>query len=215
MKLKDARTAIYTRLGEALSPYSFKLNKSQEAFVRAVPEGRQSIYVSIVDMAPTFGLSVVIGLRADPVERICHLFSGAPEQYQKLSETAIVQLGYFTGRVEADYIITSTQDIDSATAAISLALREKVLPIMDECKSVAALAARSNAPQSNFNSAQPPYSCLTSLTLASLSNSDAFEDLASKAITAVAPLPSSERKKVEQLISHLRAEKKLHDTPTT
>lgn len=77
MKLKDVRTAIYDRLRDPLSQHSFKLNKSREAFVRAVPEGRQSIYVSIVDLEPNFEFSVVVGLRAEPVEQIAHLFSGA------------------------------------------------------------------------------------------------------------------------------------------
>lgn len=209
MKLKDVRTAIYSKLDEALRPYSFKLNKSREAFVRKVPEGRQSIYVSVVDLEPTFEFSIVIGLRADPVEEISHLFSGASEKYQNLSETAIVQLSYFTSQEETNYLVSSTRDIDSVTAVVSTILREKVLPVLDECTNIAALEARVNSPQRNFDSSQPPYSFLTSLVLASLVNSDAFEGLALEATNSVSQYPESERDKIARMIVHLKAQKKI------
>ncbi|MCX9157286.1 hypothetical protein OPU71_14250 [Niveibacterium sp. 24ML] len=215
MKLTDVRTAIYARLSEALKPHSFKLNKGQEAFVRAIPQGRQSVYISIVDLEPAFEFSVVIGLRADPVEEIAHLFSGAPEKYQKLSETAIVQLSYFTGREETAYLVSSTQDINSATSAVSTVLFDAVLPVLEECKTISALEERVNSPQRNFNTAQPPYALLTSLALAALANSNAFESLAFEAINVVARYPASEREKVAQLIEYVRAKRRAHDVPTT
>lgn len=215
MKLDDVRNAIYASLSEALGPHSFKLNKGQEAFVRAVPQGRQSVYISVVNLEPAFEFSVVIGLRADPVEEIAHLFSGAPEKYQKLSETAIVQLSYFTGREESAYVVSSAQDINSATNAVSAILLDAVLPVLDECKTISALEKLVNSPQRNFNTAQPPYSLLTSLALAGLTNSNAFESLASEATNLVAKYPESEREKVAQMIKHFRANKRTDDAPKT
>ncbi|HSU53551.1 MAG TPA: hypothetical protein VLT36_05800 [Candidatus Dormibacteraeota bacterium] len=59
---------------------SFRMNKSEGAFVRVTPIGKQVIGVPLIDYNPDFKFSLNISVRIEAVESLVHQFLGSPQR---------------------------------------------------------------------------------------------------------------------------------------
>ncbi|MCE1181255.1 MAG: hypothetical protein LWW81_02965 [Rhodocyclales bacterium] len=204
MKKKDVVTLLYSGLGDVFGPYGFRLVKSAEAFIRKTPSGDQRLYVSVEDLSPDFVFTVVIGIRIDSVEKICHQFSGAPEQYQGMSVSSITQLGYFLDGKPCEYNVSTPEQISSALKSVSALLVERVVPFLDRCTDAESLDRQVNSEASRgFNVAQLPYGAMTAVTLAYLAKNPMLTNVISRFKEEMRLFPETERQKLDSLVSYL------------
>lgn len=204
MKKKDAHARIYSGLGAILNPYGFSLVKSYEAFVRKTESGDQRLYVSVEDLTPNFIFTVVIGIRIDEVEEICHRFSGALKAHQKMSVTSITQPSYFSNGESMEYSVSTLEQIDLALESVAVLMAERVLPFLNRCTDAISLDHEVNAEISKgFNIMQLPYGAMTSVTLACLAKNQRIEKIIGKFKEDMKFFPESERLKFDSLTSYL------------
>ncbi len=97
MKKQEMKNLLFEMLGAAVSGTEFRLKRSDDAFLRKIPGGRQMLGLPLWDYNPEFEFSLNIGIRLDAVEDIFHRFSGSPSaKYQAMSYTTLTPLERFT-----------------------------------------------------------------------------------------------------------------------
>lgn len=82
MKNAEVREILYETLRPVLAPGNFRLNKSQQAFVRDIACGTQHIGIPLWDYNPRFDSSLAMTMRIEAAEAITNRFSGSPPKYQ-------------------------------------------------------------------------------------------------------------------------------------
>lgn len=204
MKKKDIVAAIYADLGNVLLPRGFKLKKSDEEFARQIATGEQSISVALVDLSPSFLFSVTIGIRIDEVEKIFHLFSGAPAEFHSMSTTTLTQLDYFADNELKEYSVSTREEVTSATTNLCGIFIETVFPFLDRCVDINSLHAELCI-HPNLDSTRPPSGLMHALILSRLAKSDCFNELSRRCQDEVAAFPPLERDKVHHLIEYLNS----------
>ena len=204
MKKKDVVTLLHNGLGNVLGHHGFRLVKSSEAFIRKTANGDQRLYVSVEDLSPDFLFTVVVGIRIDSVEEICHQFAGVPKQYQGTSVSSITQLGYFLDGKPCEYNISTPEQISSALKSVSALLVERVVPFLDRCTDAVSLNREVNSAASRgFNIAQLPYGAMTAVTLAWFAKSPMLSNVIAKFKEEMKLFPESERQKLDSLVFYL------------
>lgn len=204
MKRKDVVALVYAVLGDVLGQHGFKLVKSNEAFIRKTLHGDQRLYVSIEDLAPSFVVTVVVGIRIDKVEEICHRFSGALPQHHGMSVSSITELGYFDGGEAREWTVCNSVQIDSALRDISALLLDRVVPFLDSCTDAESLDRIVNSPEPRkFSIVQLPYGAMTATALAWLVGNPRLQQLIEKFREEMSGFPTEERAKFDLLVSSL------------
>ncbi|MBI2804655.1 MAG: hypothetical protein HYX68_06685 [Planctomycetes bacterium] len=171
---------LFKMLADILAGTDFRLKKSDDAFIRKITDGRQTIGLSLYDYNPEFVFSLVICIRLESVETIFHLFSGSPSpEYQAMSETTITQLEYFMA-APAEFSVTTEQDVAANGRVLSGVVRGKIVPFLDKLQDVKSLDIAVNRQVPGINSTQPPYGPMTSIILAHLAGNPDYDRLVAR-----------------------------------
>ena len=167
---------LYEGLAPALP--EFRLNKSEEAFWRAVPTGRQKLFIPLVDYRPEFVVSLTVGLRIDQVEDTFNLFSGAVGKDQKLTLTTITPLDYFTGPEEAEYRVVDEAQVNAVVQRLQIVIETAIRPFLEEHQNVASIDRALNVEQRDrFDISQPLSHAMHSVIVARLAGNPAYPEL--------------------------------------
>ena len=203
MKKKDVLNLLYSGLFPLLKEVGFKLKKSEEIFERTIDDKTDSISIAIVDLNPKFIVSITMGIRLESVENIFHKFSGAPEQLQKISTTALIQLEYFTSERPKEFLIEFEKDIGLAVNAFSDVIRKKVLPCFDNNKTVKSLDNVLNVDKT-FDSTQLLSKAMHSIIIARLADNPDFESISIGYTNSLSAFPDIDQKKYQDLLNNLK-----------
>ena len=173
------KSLIFDALGAILSGTDFILKKSDDAFVRKFPGGRQELSVPILDYHPEYEFSLVVCIRLDAVEEVFHRFSGAPPKYQGMSVTTITQLQYFTGNARRFKVI-SEPDVASAVRSLAPIVRGEIIPFFDRYTDLRSLNIAVNCKHPGIDSTQYPSRAMHSVILARLAEDADFHGIVTR-----------------------------------
>ena len=155
MQKPEMADLIFDMLGRTLSGTDFRLKKSEDAFVRKIPGGKQMLGLPLWDYNPVFEFSLNIGIRLDAVEAVFHQFSRSPPKYQSLSFTAMTRLEHFTGGPPR-YRVTTAGDVACFESVLSVVIQDKIIPFFNEHQDVQALDGAVNCQQPGIDITQNP-----------------------------------------------------------
>jgi hypothetical protein len=173
---RQIQALLYEGLAPALP--EFRLNKSEEAFWRAVPMGRQKLFVPVVDYRPEFVVSLTVGLRIDQVEDVFNLFSGAVGKDQKLTLTTIAPLDYFTGPEEAEYRVVEEAHVNAVVQRLKAVIETAIRPFLEEYQDVASIDRALNVEQRDrFDITAALSHAMHSVIVARLAGNTAYPEL--------------------------------------
>ncbi len=179
MKKQEMKNLLFEMLGSILSATEFRLKKSEDAFVRKIPNGRQMLGLPLLDYNPEFEFSLNICIRLDAVEELFHKFSGSPPKYHSMSDTTITRLEHFTGG-PAKYKVTTAGDVASAGGILASAIRDKIIPFLNEHKDAKALDRAVNCERPGIDITQNPSGAMHAVILAHLAGNKDFDRLVAK-----------------------------------
>jgi hypothetical protein len=204
MKKQEVRDLIYSELDKILSSTGFRLVKTDEAFVRAIPEGKQKIYVSLIDYNPRFIFSLTVGIRLNAVEDIFNLFSGADQKSQKYTVTSLTQLEYFTGRPKSGFTVTSEAEIKSAISELQMVLISKIMPFLDKYTDIRSLDTAMNVEQlQDFDTSMPNVHAMHSIILTKLAGNPDYRKLVSKYEDAMRNFTQFDKDRFSNLVRYM------------
>ena len=204
MKKPEMLNLIYEMLAKALDGTGFRLKKSEQAFVRQFPGGRQMLGLPLWDYNPEFEFSLNICIRLDAVEQIFHLFSLAEPKYHAVSDTTITRLEYFTGAPGTFKVITAA-DVASAGSTLSKTLKEKIMPFFSANEEPKALDRAANRQQPGIDVTQPPSGLMHRLILARLAGNPEFEQLVQRYLWEMRSFAEADKERFQNLVQHLRS----------
>jgi hypothetical protein len=205
MTRREVFELIYRALGETLSNTNFRLERSEERYVRNIVGGWQVIGVPFYDYNPRFEFSLVMAIRLDEVQKITCMFSGSPPEYRAETVSAIIQIEYFA-EVPNTFIVWSEEDIDKAAAVLSPIVREKIVPFMDTHRDVRALDEALHRGSKQLDSSFHPYRGMSGITIAKLAGNPEFDFLVEKYLAEMACKPEEDREKFVRLVEYLKSE---------
>jgi hypothetical protein len=181
MKKQEMKNLLFEMLGGILTGTDFRLKKSEDAFIRKIPGGRQMLGLPLLDYNPEFQFSLNVCVRLDAVEEIYHQFSGSPPKYHSMSDTTITRLEYFTGGPAMSmYRVTTAGDVASTGSVLSGVIRDKILPFFNEHQDVQALDRAVNCQQPGIDITQNPSGAMHAVILACLAGNKDFERMVAK-----------------------------------
>lgn len=179
MKKHEMKNLLFEMLGGILSGTDFRLKKSEDAFVRKIPGGRQMLGIPLLDYNPEFEFSLSICIRLDAVEEIFHQFSGSPPKFHSMSDTTITRLDYFTGG-PGKYKVTTAGDVTFVGAILPSAIRENIMPFFNEYNNVQALDRGVNCLRPGIDITQNPSGAMHAVIVAHLAGNTDFDRLVAK-----------------------------------
>jgi hypothetical protein len=206
MTKAEVREALYKELVPLFR--GFRLKKSDEGFVRAIPGGTQKIMVPLVDYNPVFIFSLVLCTRLDEVERIFNRFSGSPPKYQAMTLTTMTPLEFFYPSCQGkkEYKVQTAEDIAKAVRDLSSAGGNLNL-FLDRHQDVESLdAAMNSADGPRFDKSSDPYRAMHALILARLAKNPEFEKLAARYEAQAGNWNPVDKQKLDGLVSYLNQE---------
>jgi hypothetical protein len=205
MKKQQVRDALYREL-QPLLP-GWKLVKKDEAFVRPISGGRQTLGIAIVDYKPEFRFSLVLTTRLDAVENIFNQFNSAPAAYHSLTVTSITQLDYFFADEPPpkQFSVYSEADIVAAVQQLAPLLRDRILPFFDSHRDIAALDAAMNGGDPQFDKSNPVTRNMHALVLARLAGNPRFEQLVSSYEDAMKHFVEAAKQGFPEIVAYLRS----------
>ncbi len=205
------RQRIFDSLVSVVSTSGFRLKKSESAFVRKIPEGKQTISISLIDYSPKFLLATPVCIRLDTVESIFNMFSGSPPKYHAITVTSITQLEYFTSGRRKEYAIANEAELSNVQAKLSTVVTEKIIPLLNEVQDCLALDKLLNA-ESNlepnvrripFDSSHHPAGAMSAVIVAHLAKNPDFEQIVSGFQQEMSLFDSSDDR-FNRLVQYLR-----------
>lgn len=208
MTKTEVRDALYQELGPLFR--GFRLKKSDEGFVRAIPGGTQKIVVPLFDYRPVFMFSLMMCMRIDEVERVFNLFSGSPPKYHAMTLTTMTPLGYFYPGLQGkkEYKVETAEEVRNAVQDLS-AISGKITRFLDQHQNIKSLDATMNSDDGlHFDGSANPYRAMHALILARLAKNPEFEKLAAQYHAQSLNWNSADKKKLDDLVLYLREQLK-------
>jgi hypothetical protein len=204
MTKAEVREALYKELAPLFR--GFRLKKSEEGFVRAIPGGTQKVLVPLFDYKPVFIFSLMLCTRMDEVERIFNLFSGSPPKYQAMTLTSMTPLEFFYPDCQGkkEYKVETAEDVRNAVQDLS-AISGKINLFLDQYQDVKSLDAAMNSGDGpRFDRSSDPYRAMHVLTLARLAKNPEFERLVAGYQAQAHNWNAVDKKKLDDLVSYLK-----------
>jgi hypothetical protein len=173
---EEAKTILGERLTAILRDTGFTPTTSNEAFVRPLAAGRQSIEVAFWDRRPSVDITLLVSVRLDAVEDVFHRFSGAYAEHRSLSSTVTTSLNYFVGG-PSKVRFNRPEDLSATLDAWEGPMRTEVLPYLDSARDVPSLDRLVNTTRDILNIQHPPSDLMHHIILAALASNPAFDRL--------------------------------------
>jgi hypothetical protein len=213
MNKAEARESIYREL-TPLFP-GFRLKKSDEGFVRAIPGGTDKVLVPLIDYNPIFIFSLIMGIRNEEVERIFNLFSGSPPKYHAMTLTTMTPLDFFYPgqREKKEFKVSTPEEIRNAARELSKT-NNAIIDFFNQHQDVKSLDASINSGAAGFDQSSHPYRAMHAIILAHLANNPNFESLVSGFQEEARQWHEADRNKFDRLVSYLRGHSTAKDGPT-
>jgi hypothetical protein len=188
-----------------LAGTDFRLERSDEGYVRTISGGKQEIGVPFYDFSPGFEFSLVMSMRLDEVEDITWTFAGTAPEDRSETVTAIVQIEYFAPEIPTRFKVRSEKDIEGAASILAPIARERVVPFFYGCKDIQSLdkALHHNARQ--LDTSYHPYRGMSGITVARLARNPEFDTLVSRYLAEMTSLPVDDRQKFISLAEYLKS----------
>ena len=202
MKKREMAELIFEMLGDILSGAEFRLNRSEDAFARKIPNGSQLLGLPRWDYKPAFEFSLNICIRLYAVEEIFHRFSGAPPKYHSLSYTTITRSEHFTGG-SSKYRVTTAEEVASVGVVLSSVVRNKIIPFFDEHQDLQSVDKVVNVEQPGIDITLSPSGAMHSVILAHLAGNKDFERIVIKHRTDMGLTPEVDHP-FNRLVNHLQ-----------
>jgi hypothetical protein len=204
MDKKQAEELIYAGLGNTLKGTGMRLVKSQGAFVRTIPQGRQNIAVPLYDYTPEFAFSLSIGIRMDAVEDIFNLFSGATGKYQRLTLTTITPLDFFTGAEHAERRVRAPDDVERAVRELSAVIELDIVPFLCTYMTVEAVDQALHVdPRPRFDITEASSKAMHGVVVARLAGNPLYPDIVVGYRELLTAASQAVRQRFEDLVAHL------------
>ena len=204
MKKKEMKDMILQGLADILSQTDFQLKKSEDAFFRKIPGGKQMLGLPLWDYNPQFEFSLNICIRLDAAEEIFHEVSGTPPKYRSMSFTTNTPFGRFT-KGPTNFKVITAEEVAAAARLLSPVIRERIIPFFDEYKDVKELDRGVNCQEPGIDSTHFPWRAMHSIILAHLAGNKDFDDLVAKHRSTMQLSPETDHpfnKMVEYLKIH-------------
>jgi len=179
MKKQEVKNLIFSELTNILAGTGFRLKKSEDAFVRKILGGRQTLGLPLWNYNPEYVFSLNICIRLDAVEAIFHLFSGIEPKYQPMGHTTITPAEYFING-DAKFKVATAEGVITACRQLDQIIRGKIIPFFDGHQDVPALDRGVNRQSPSIDITQPPCGQMVSVILAHLAQNADFERLVTK-----------------------------------
>jgi hypothetical protein len=202
---REARELVYRAVGNMLASTDFRLERSNEGYVRTISEGKQKIGVPFYDFSPRFEFSLVMSMRLDEVEDITWRFAGTVPEDRSETVTAIVQIAYFAPEIPKRFGVWSERDIDGAASILAPIVRERVIPFFDGCKDTQSLDRVLHHSARQLDTSYHPYRGMSAITVARLAGNPEFDILVSKYLAEMTSLPAEDRRKFISLAENLKS----------
>jgi hypothetical protein len=200
----ELRELLHDRLAP-LFP-GFEPSKKEEGFVRKFDGGKQTVGVSLVDRWPLFlKFSLVLSVRLEAVQAIFNQFGGGPPKYFAITTTSATLLDYFFEGTEQkkEFEVRDEVEIEMAMLELTPVVRDRILPFLDEYRTVDALNRGMNFGNEKFDRLNEPYRSMSALTVARLAKEPRFPELVARYRERVATCQAHDREKLAKLIAHL------------
>jgi hypothetical protein len=174
MKANDVLDLVCKQLHAVFVPSGFTLCDHQ--FIRVLGDVSQDVGVPLVDYAPTFDFSLVVGFRVDTAEAI---FSSFWDVNPQETLTCSFNLEDFVPQV-GDWIrITNRRSLARALADLIPLLERDVLPFLDAHQDLGSIDRLMNgANQELFALAAEPFHSMSSIIVAHLARNPDRDQLA-------------------------------------
>jgi len=179
MKTQEMKNLILQALSEILCDTDFCLKKSDDAFIRKIPDGRQTLGMGFWNFNPKFQFQLMMCIRLEAAEEMYHRFSRAAPKYYSLSDTTITRLEYFTGGPHK-YTVTTAEDVASVVGSLAGVIRGKVIPFFNEHQDVKALDRAVNNQEPGIDITQSPGGPMHAIILAYLAENADFDKIVAK-----------------------------------
>jgi hypothetical protein len=203
MNKADVKECIFKELEPRIHDASFRVKKSEGAFVRVTPIGKQVIGIPLIDYNPDFKFSLNISVRIEAVESLIHQFLGSPQKYQKLSYTYSTPLARFVSPEDGWFVVSSPEEIARAAVRLEPIVAEKIIPFLDSHDNVSALAEVMNL--THIPEKLPgPGPAMYAVTVARLAKRPEFEKMVVDCEPRVARLHPAMQDIFRNLVAYLR-----------
>lgn len=174
--------------------------------MRKIADGKQTLFIGIVDYKPEFRFSMALTTRLEEVQQIVNQFSGTTPKYYKTTQTTLTRLDWFvkTDKPLTQYSVSSAADIVAAVRALAPVIEQQLVPFFDRYQDVQGVDVLLNQLQPSPDRTDMPVRGITALVVARLAGNPRFEELAAKYLAQVQGVPAT-LQKFTRLVEQLRA----------